>query len=106
MEQAERLFYLSAELLINIAKSYGGLPLDFLSSSVALVNLMRLSLLKAAHVVVGECCVQEIRVARLSRPRYAPTARRGRLANLGHRSCPCWSCYDTDSVGTAESYTK
>jgi hypothetical protein len=26
--------------------------------------------------------------ARLIRPGYAPTARRGRLANLGHPSCP------------------
>jgi hypothetical protein len=44
---------------------------------------MRLSLLKAAHVDVGEYRVQEIRVARLSRPRYA-------LANLGHPSCSYW----------------
>jgi hypothetical protein len=45
------------DLLGNIAKSYGGLPPDFLSSLVALTNLMRLSLLKAAHVGVGECHV-------------------------------------------------
>jgi hypothetical protein len=34
-----------------------GLLPDFLSSLVALANLMRLSLLKAAHVDVGECHV-------------------------------------------------
>jgi len=38
-------------------------PTDFLSRLVALTNFMRLSSLKAAHVVVGECSVQEIRVA-------------------------------------------
>jgi hypothetical protein len=46
---------------------------------VALANFMRLSLLKAAHAVVFRCSVQEIRVARLIRPRYAS-------ANLGHPS--------------------
>jgi hypothetical protein len=41
--------------LFDFAKSYGGLPPDFLLSLVALSSLMRLSLLKAAHVDVGEC---------------------------------------------------
>jgi hypothetical protein len=35
---------------------------DFLLKSVALVNLMRLSLMKAAHVVVSGAAKQEIRV--------------------------------------------
>jgi hypothetical protein len=34
-----------------------GLPPDFLWSLVALASLMRLSLLKAAHVAVGQCRV-------------------------------------------------
>jgi len=38
-------------------KSYCGLPPDFLLSLLALSSLMRLSLLKAAHVDVGECHV-------------------------------------------------
>jgi hypothetical protein len=45
---------------------------DFLLISVALANFMRLSLLKAAHVVVSSAAWQEIRV------RFGPTARRGR----------------------------
>jgi hypothetical protein len=45
---------------------------DFLLSLVASASFMRLSLLKAAHVAVGEIHVQEIRV------RSGPTARRGR----------------------------
>jgi hypothetical protein len=44
-------------LLFDFAKSYGGLPPDFLWSLVALANFMRLSLLKAAHAAVGECHV-------------------------------------------------
>jgi hypothetical protein len=39
--------------------------------------------------------VQEIRVARLLRPRYA-------LANLGHPFYSFGLCYDTDSEGAAE----
>jgi hypothetical protein len=39
-------------------------PPDFLWSLVALANFMRLSLLKAAHAVVGWRHVQEIRVAK------------------------------------------
>ena len=35
---------------------------DFLSNLVALANFMRLSLLKAARVAVGECRVAGIRV--------------------------------------------
>jgi hypothetical protein len=35
---------------------------DFLSKLVALPNFMRLSLLKAAHVAVAECCAAGIRV--------------------------------------------
>jgi hypothetical protein len=38
-------------------------PTDFLWSLLALANFMRLSLLKAAHVVVGWGHVREIRVA-------------------------------------------
>src|ERR1700733_13584554 len=38
-------------------KKKEGLPPDFLWSLVALANLMRLSLLKAAHAAVGECRV-------------------------------------------------
>ena len=38
-------------------KKRGGLPPDFLWSLVALASLMRLSLLKAAHVAVGQCRV-------------------------------------------------
>jgi hypothetical protein len=56
-----------------------GLPPDFLLSLMALSSLMRLSLLKAAHVDVGERHVAEIRVARLFRPTYAE-------ANVGHPS--------------------
>jgi hypothetical protein len=51
-------------------------PPDFLSSFLALVNLMRLSLLKAAPTVVGWSHVQEIRVAYL--PRLAVGAYVGR----------------------------
>jgi hypothetical protein len=39
----------------GVAKTFVGLRPDFLLSLVALANLMRLSLLKAAHVDVGEC---------------------------------------------------
>jgi hypothetical protein len=39
-------------------------PPDFLWSLLALANFMRLSLLKAAHAVVGWSHVQEIRVAK------------------------------------------
>src|ERR1700691_270260 len=39
----------SARICSSMSKSYGGLSLDFLWSLVALVHLMRLSLLKAAH---------------------------------------------------------
>ena len=38
-------------------------PPDFLLRLVALTNFMRLSSLKAAHMAVGWCSVQEIRVA-------------------------------------------
>jgi len=67
-----------------------GLPPDFLSSLLALAIFLRLSIMKAAHVGVGGAPWQEIRVARLFRPRYAPTASRGRLANLGHPSGSYW----------------
>jgi hypothetical protein len=56
----------------EIAKDNGGLPPDFLSILVASANLMRLSLLKAAHVVAGECQVA-------GNPEYAG-------ANEGHPS--------------------
>ncbi len=51
-------------------------PPDFLSTSLALANFMRLSSLKAAHAVVGWGHVQEIRVANL--PRLAVGAYLGR----------------------------
>jgi hypothetical protein len=38
--------------------------------------------------------------SRRFRPRYAPTASRGRLANLGLPSFPFGPCYDADSGGT------
>ncbi len=41
-------------------KKKEGLPPDFLWSLVALARLMRLSLLKAARVAVGECRVSPI----------------------------------------------
>jgi hypothetical protein len=37
------------DLLVDMTKAVAGLPPDFLSSLFALANLMRLSLLKAAH---------------------------------------------------------
>jgi hypothetical protein len=42
-----------------------------------LASLMRLSLLKAAHVAVGQCRVQEIRVAHLVQPMYAKVREHG-----------------------------
>jgi hypothetical protein len=51
-------------------------PPDFLLRLLALANFMRLSLLKAAHAVVGWDHVQEIRVAHL--PRLAVGAYLGR----------------------------
>jgi hypothetical protein len=50
-----------------------GLPPDFLWSLVALANLMRLSLRKAAHAAVGSATWQEIRVTHLVQPMYAKT---------------------------------
>jgi hypothetical protein len=44
------------------SRSLGYAPPDFLSNLLALANLMRLSLLKAAHAVIEWCHVQEIRV--------------------------------------------
>ena len=52
-------------------KKKEGLPPDFLWSLVALASLMRLSLLKAAHVAVASAAYQEIRVAHLVQPMYA-----------------------------------
>jgi hypothetical protein len=53
-------------------------PPDFLSRLVALTNFMRLSSLKAAHVDVGECSVQEIRVA----PAYVGRKRWGEAPTM------------------------
>jgi hypothetical protein len=53
-------------------------PPDFLSRLVALTNFMRLSLQKAAHVGVGWCSVQEIRVASA----YVGRERRGEAPRL------------------------
>ena len=58
-------------------KKNEGLPPDFLWSLVALANLMRLSLLKAAYVDVGECHVAGIRVAHLLQPMYAKVREHG-----------------------------
>jgi hypothetical protein len=41
----------------GVAKTLVGLPPDFLSSLLALANLMRLFLLKAAHAVLDDCHV-------------------------------------------------
>jgi hypothetical protein len=56
-----------------------GLPPDFLWSLVALANLMRLSLLKAAHAAVGECHV----AGNPGRPSCSTHVRKN--ANMGHR---------------------
>jgi hypothetical protein len=46
--------WLNRDLLIDVAKTLVGLPPYFLWSLVALSSLMRLSLLKATHVDLGE----------------------------------------------------
>ena len=73
---------------------------DFLWRLLALADFMRLSLLKAAHVVVGECRV----AGNPGRPPFSAhvrsTASRDRW---GERGAPVLSfavCYDTDSFGT------
>ena len=43
----------SSSLFARMAERWKGLPPDFLSSFMALANFMRLSLMKAAHPVVG-----------------------------------------------------
>ena len=48
---------LAPDLPVDIAKNCGGTSPDFLSSLVALAHLMRLFLLKAAHVAAGKCHV-------------------------------------------------
>jgi hypothetical protein len=45
------------------------------------IDLMRLSLLKAAYVAVDECCV-------VGNPEFAPTARRGRRDDKGGAVLP------------------
>jgi hypothetical protein len=54
------------------------------------VQFMRLSLKKAVYCGRIQRGIQEIRDAHHFRPRYAPAASRGRLANLGHPSCSYW----------------
>jgi hypothetical protein len=56
-----------------------GLPLDFLSSLLALANFMRLSLLKAAHSDLSGVAYRKSGSPRLTRPTYAE-------ANVGHPS--------------------
>jgi hypothetical protein len=46
--------WLNRDLLIDVAKTLVGLPPYFLWSLVALSSLMRLFLLKATHVDLGE----------------------------------------------------
>jgi hypothetical protein len=60
-------------------KALDGLPPDFLLDVVALIQCMRLSSRKGAHVVLSSAAWQEIRVARLFRPTLAG-------ANMGHPS--------------------
>jgi hypothetical protein len=66
-----------------------GLPRDFLWSLVALSSLMRLSLLKAAHVAVGECRVS----GNPGRPSYSAHVRWCE----GHPSSSYWLCQGIDS---------
>jgi hypothetical protein len=64
----------------NEAKSFGGLPPDFLPKLSVSAGFMRLSLMKAAHEDFGSAPRQEIRVV----PRFQPTHAR---ANVGR---PSW----------------
>ena len=75
----------------------GGFP-DFLWSLVALASLMRLSLLKAAHVAVASAAYQEIRVAHLVNPctrksRTWGTVQGARL--VSKRGCVAQPTHDT-----------
>jgi hypothetical protein len=66
-------------------KNLGGLRPDFLWGLVALANLMRLSLLKAAHVAVGECPVAGNR----GRPSFSAQVRsHGTPGQVGERGAP------------------
>jgi hypothetical protein len=66
-DQHEKTVTLQIELLVFFPRCISGilsvsmLRPDFLLTVVTLSSLTRLSLLKAAHVDVGECHVQEIR---------------------------------------------
>src|SRR5271154_7174496 len=73
----------SVDCWSRIAKTLVGLPPDFLSRLLALANLMRLSLLKAAHAKLFGASCRKSGSPRLFRPRYA-------LANLGQPSCSCF----------------
>jgi hypothetical protein len=64
--------HLHAAILKKHRRSLHYATPDFLLRLVALANFMRLSLMKAAHVVASCAAWQEIRV------RSGPTARRGR----------------------------
>jgi len=72
----------------RISKSYGGLPPDFLSSLVALVNLMRSRPAGTAHVVVGECRV----AGNPGRPSFLAHVRsHGMPGQVGERGAPVQS---------------
>jgi hypothetical protein len=63
-----------------MSKSDCGLPPDFVWSLVALARLMRLSLLKAAHVDIGQCHV----AGNPGRPSFSAHVR------WGERGAPVW----------------
>lgn len=71
----------------NEAKSFGGLPPDFLSNLLVSAGFMRLSLRKAAHEDFGSAPRQEIRVAPRFQTTYAPRQAGAGGANVGH---PSW----------------
>jgi hypothetical protein len=69
-------------LLVEITKTLVGLPPDFLSRLLALSNLMRLSLLKAAHAnLFGAACRKSW--SPFFSAQVRPTARRGRFGEPG-----------------------
>jgi hypothetical protein len=58
---------------------------------------MRLSLMKAAHAGLGGATWQEIRVAHLFRPMYAPRQAGAGKANMGTRPIASGLCYSSEA---------
>ena len=70
---------------------------------MALANFMRLSLMKAAHADVGDAAWQEIRVAHLFRPTYAPRHAGAGVANGAPVRFPPIFSYGTEFGGSVSS---